>query len=53
MKENDVIGCGFKAGEDRSGKASVFFTYNGDRIADELDGVQAGLWPVLHIQKKV
>lgn len=53
MKENDVIGCGFKGGEDQSGKASVFFTYNGDRIAEELDGVQAGLWPVLHIQKKV
>lgn len=53
MKENDVIGCGFKGGDDQSGKASVFFTYNGDKIAEELDGVQAGLWPVLHIQKKV
>ena len=53
MKENDVIGCGFKRGEDQPGKSSVYFTYNGDRIAEELQGVQAGLWPVVHIQKKV
>ncbi|XP_068681108.1 probable E3 ubiquitin-protein ligase HECTD4 isoform X3 [Montipora foliosa] len=52
MKENDVIGCGFKKGEDQPGKASVYFTYNGDRLAEELEGVQAGLWPVVHIQKK-
>lgn len=53
MKEKDVIGCGYKRGDDQTDKGSVYFTYNGDRLAEGLDSVQAGLWPVIHIQKKV
>jgi len=53
MKENDVIGCGYKRGEDQSDKGLVYFTYNGDRLEQDLEGAQSGLWPVIHIQKKV
>ena len=53
MKENDVIGCGFERNEDQSAYGLVYFTCNGDRLAGDLDGVQSGLWPVIHIQKKV
>ena len=53
MKENDVIGCGFERNEDQSANGLVYFTCNGDRLAGDLDGVQSGLWPVIHIQKKV
>lgn len=53
MKENDIIGCGYKKAEDHSDKGLVYFTYNGQRLAENLDGVQSGLWPVIHIQKKV
>lgn len=53
MKEKDVIGCCYKRGDDQTDKGSVYFTYNGDRLAEGLDSVQAGLWPVIHIQKKV
>ena len=53
MKENDIIGCGYKRGEDQSDKGMVYFTYNGSRLAEGLDGVQCGLYPVIHIQKKV
>ena len=53
MKEKDVIGCGYKRAEDQADKGTVYFTCNGERLAESLDGVQSGLWPVLHIQKKV
>ena len=53
MKENDIIGCGYKKDEDHSDKGLAYFTYNGQRLAENLDGVQSGLWPVIHIQKKV
>lgn len=53
MKENDIIGCGYKKAEDHSDKGLAYFTYNGQRLAENLDGVQSGLWPVIHIQKKV
>ncbi|PFX24720.1 putative E3 ubiquitin-protein ligase HECTD4 [Stylophora pistillata] len=52
MKEKDVIGCGYKRAEDQADKGTVYFTCNGERLAESLDGVQSGLWPVLHIQKK-
>ena len=53
MKENDIIGCGYKMAEDHSDKGLAYFTYNGQRLEENLDGVQAGLWPVIHIHKKV
>lgn len=53
MKENDIIGCGYKRAEDQSDKGLAYFTCNGERLAESLDGVQSGLWPVIHIQKKV
>lgn len=53
MKERDVIGCGYKRAEDQADRGMVYFTCNGERLAEGVDGVQSGLWPVLHIQKKV
>lgn len=53
MKEKDIIGCGYKRAEDHSDKGLAYFTCNGERLAENLDDVQSGLWPVIHIQKKV
>ena len=53
MKENDVIGCGYNRTDEHSNKGLVYFTYNGNRLAENLEGVPSGLWPVIHIQKKV
>lgn len=53
MKVNDIIGCGYKRAEDQLDKGLAYFTCNGERLAESLDGVQSGLWPVIHIQKKV
>ena len=47
------IGCGYKRAEDQADRGMVYFTCNGERLAEGVDGVQTGLWPVLHIQKKV
>ena len=59
MREHDVIGCGWERLdptdiEDNSQVTGrVYFTRNGKRLAEVLDGVCAGLFPVVHIQKKV
>jgi hypothetical protein len=59
MREHDVIGCGWERLdpteiEDNSRVTGrVYFTRNGKRLAEVLDGVSAGLFPVVHIQKKV
>ena len=53
MKESDIIGCGYKKTEDHPDKGLAYFTCNGQKLAENLEGVQAGLWPVIHIQKKV
>ena len=57
MREHDVIGCGWERQEsefdgDRRVSGRVYFTRNGKRLAEILDGVSAGLYPVVHIQKK-
>ncbi len=31
----------------------VYFTFNGKRLAATLEDVAGGMWPVVHIQKKV
>ena len=59
MKEMDVVGCGYErvasAGTpfEDTDKGKVYFTYNGTRLCESLDGIEAGLWPALHIQQKV
>ena len=59
MREHDVIGCGWERldpteleGNSRV-TGRVYFTRNGKRLAEVLDGVGAGLFPLVHIQKKV
>lgn len=34
-------------------KGRVYFTYCGQRLAPYLEDVAGGMWPVVHIQKKV
>ena len=48
-----MIGCGYTRSEHNLDKGMVYFTCNGTRLTEVLDGVSAGLWPVIHIQKKV
>jgi len=55
IKTNDFVGCGWiktsAEGEPSMGK--VYFTRNGERCSNEFAGVPGGLFPFLHIQKKV
>ena len=58
MREHDVIGCGWERQEgefdgDTRVLGRVYFTRNGQRLTEVLDGVSPGLYPVVHIQKKV
>ena len=58
MREHDVIGCGWERLDSESEGESrvlgrVYFTRNGKRLAEVLDGIPTGLFPVVHIQKKV
>ena len=34
-------------------KGLVYFTFNGKRLPATLEDVAGGMWPVVHIQKKV
>ena len=34
-------------------KGLVYFTFNGKRLQATLEDVAGGMWPVVHIQKKV
>ncbi|XP_028400510.1 probable E3 ubiquitin-protein ligase HECTD4 [Dendronephthya gigantea] len=58
MREHDVIGCGWERLEPAEDQGSsralgrVYFTRNGKRLAEVLDGISSGLYPVAHIQKK-
>ena len=55
----DVAGVGWERQEDtgnlhgQNGKGAVYFTYNGNRLPNTIDDVAGGMWPVIHIQKKV
>lgn len=59
MREHDVIGCGWERLEPAEIEDNphvtgrVYFTRNGKRLAEVFDGVSTGLFPVVHIQKKV
>ena len=57
MREHDVIGCGWEGlgptEETSDATGRVYFTRNGKRLAEVLDGISTGLFPVVHIQKKV
>lgn len=56
MREHDIIGCGWEAmdrEENTTGVGTAFFTHNGKRLSEVLEGVERGLFPVVHIQKKV
>lgn len=59
LGSGDVSGVGWERQEDpahmpgQSGKGTVYFTYNGSRLPNTIDDVAGGMWPVVHIQKKV
>ncbi|KAI8513246.1 putative E3 ubiquitin-protein ligase HTD4 [Branchiostoma belcheri] len=59
LSAGDVAGIGWeRVGEAPSVqgeqvKGRVYFTYNGQRLPAVLDDVSGGMWPVIHIQKKV
>jgi len=53
LKTSHVIGCGYTRSEENVDKGSVYFTHNGQRLPGCLNDVRAGLWPVVHLQKKV
>jgi E3 ubiquitin-protein ligase HECTD4 len=59
LSAGDVAGVGWERQGDTPAlpgqqvRGQVYFTYNGERLAATLDDVSGGLWPVVHIQKKV
>uniref|UniRef100_T1J2Q6 HECT domain-containing protein n=1 Tax=Strigamia maritima TaxID=126957 RepID=T1J2Q6_STRMM len=59
LSPGDICGCGWERTGDSSEfpsqqvKGTVFFTHNGQRLPSLLDDVSGGLYPVVHIQKKL
>lgn len=55
----DVAGIGWERSEGtppppgQAPKGRVYFTYCGQRLSPTLEDVAGGMWPLVHIQKKV
>lgn len=55
----DVAGIGWERSEGtppppgQAPKGRVYFTYCGQRLGPILEDVAGGMWPLVHIQKKV
>lgn len=55
----DVAGIGWERSEGtppppgQVSKGRVYFTYCGHRLSPFLEDVAGGMWPLVHIQKKV
>lgn len=58
-KPGDVAGIGWERSEctppppGQAPKGRVYFTYGGQRLSPILEDVAGGMWPLVHIQKKV
>ncbi|XP_031557373.1 probable E3 ubiquitin-protein ligase HECTD4, partial [Actinia tenebrosa] len=52
IQNTHVIGCSYTRSEDDVDHGSVYFTHDGQRLPGVLHGVRAGLWPVVHLQRK-
>lgn len=58
-KPGDVAGIGWERSEctppppGQAPKGRVYFTYGGQRLCPILEDVAGGMWPLVHIQKKV
>ena len=59
LNSGDVAGVGWERQGDsaplpgQTMKGLVYFTHNGRRLVATLDDVAGGMWPVVHIQRKV
>ena len=51
----DIAGIGWERTGTNTAtpKGQVFFTYNGQKLPNTIDDVNGGMFPVVHIQKKV
>ncbi|MEQ2216515.1 hypothetical protein XENOCAPTIV_017459, partial [Xenoophorus captivus] len=59
VNTGDVAGIGWERSEGtppppgQAPKGRVYFTYGGQRLSPSLEDVAGGMWPLVHIQKKV
>ena len=59
LKAGDVAGIGWERSADSPVlhnipvRGTVYFTHNGARLTPTLEEVVGGMWPVVHIQRKV
>lgn len=59
INAGDVAGIGWERSEGtppppgQAPKGRVYFTYCGQRLSPILEDVAGGMWPLVHIQKKV
>lgn len=59
LNAGDIAGIGWERVGDgvllpgQTVKGIVYFTYNGRKLTGTLDDVAGGMWPAVHIQKKV
>ena len=59
LSTGDIAGIGWERQGDAAPlpghtvRGLVYFTYNGRKLTATLDDVAGGMWPVVHIQKKV
>ena len=53
MKTGDVLGMGWMRQVGTPSVGTLFVTLNGNKLESQIDNVQANLWPIVHLQKKV
>ena len=53
LKAGDVVGCGWLKEDTPTNKGVVYFTVNGIRLEQTFKDSPTGLYPFIHVQKKV
>ena len=53
LKAGDVVGCGWLKEDTPTNKGVVYFTVNGIHLEQTFKDSPTGLYPFIHVQKKV
>ena len=53
IKNGDIVGCGWIKEDTPTARGVVYFTVNGNRLEQSFKDCPSGLYPFVHVQKKV
>lgn len=53
IKNGDIVGCGWIKEDTPTARGVVYFTVNGNRLEQSFKECPSGLYPFVHVQKKV